>query len=84
MAKNERPEDREERKLYPYLCPICFRYFNEMLDCSTCENYICMYCARDLIRIELKRTKALVPVPPEDQVHIACPHCLVSTSLLDH
>ena len=43
-----------------------------------------MYCARDLIRFELKRTKTLQPVPPEDQVHIACPHCLVSTAILEH
>ena len=47
-----------------------------MLECNFCENYLCMYCARDLIKQELKRTKQLVPVPPEDQIEISCPHCL--------
>jgi hypothetical protein len=75
-AKNERPTDPEERKTFRYLCPICFRYFNEILECTHCENYLCMYCARDLIKFELKRTKQLVPLPPEDELQIACPHCL--------
>ena len=61
---NERPSDLEERKLYKYLCPICFRYFNEILECINCGNYVCMHCARDLIKIELKRTRAIVPMPP--------------------
>lgn len=32
-----------------------------------------MHCARGLIKQELKRTKALDPVPK--QIQIACPHC---------
>jgi len=35
-----------------------------------------MYCARDLIKFELRRTKQLDPVPPEDEIQISCPHCL--------
>lgn len=72
---NERPANKEERAIYKYLCPICFRYYNETLECTACENYVCIPCARDLIKYELKRTKLLVPQPKEDDVQIVCPHC---------
>lgn len=58
------------------MCPICFRFYNEILECVSCDNYLCISCARDLIKYELKRTKALVPQPSEDEVQITCPHCL--------
>jgi hypothetical protein len=31
-----------------YLCPICFRYFNKILQFSCCKNYICLFCAQDI------------------------------------
>lgn len=34
-----------------------------------------MHCSRDLIKVELKRTRALQPMPAEDQIHISCPFC---------
>lgn len=71
---NERPKEKQKRKIMKYLCPICFRYFNEMLDCIECANYICMLCARGLIKQELRRTKQLQP-PPET-IKLSCPHCM--------
>ena len=35
-----------------------------------------MFCARDLIKYELRSTRLLNPQPPEDQIQIACPHCM--------
>lgn len=35
-------------KYVKYLCPICFRYFNKILQFSCCKNYICLYCAEDI------------------------------------
>ena len=79
QSVNERPKTQEERQIYKYLCPICFKYYNEMLECVYCENYICMFCARDLIRTELKRTRSLVPLPPDNQLYITCPQCMKSS-----
>ncbi|CDW89255.1 UNKNOWN [Stylonychia lemnae] len=73
-----RPTDKVQRKIFKYLCPICFRYFNEMLNCIACKNYVCLPCSRDLIKQELRRTKTLVP-PPEN-ICITCPHCMKSST----
>lgn len=43
----ERPEI-PKRKQFPYYCPLCFRYFNSMLICFRCKNYICRFCADDI------------------------------------
>eukprot|EP00826_Nyctotherus_ovalis_P029406 TRINITY_DN2322_c0_g4_i1.p1 TRINITY_DN2322_c0_g4~~TRINITY_DN2322_c0_g4_i1.p1 ORF type:complete len:289 (-),score=15.67 TRINITY_DN2322_c0_g4_i1:130-996(-) len=43
----ERPEI-SKRKQFPYYCPLCFRYFNSMLTCFRCKNYICRFCADDI------------------------------------
>lgn len=43
----ERP-DIPKRKLFPYYCPLCFRYFNSMLICFRCKNYICRFCADEI------------------------------------
>lgn len=37
-----------ERKNYRYSCPLCFRYFNHMLQCFKCKNYACRFCADDI------------------------------------
>ena len=52
----------KERRLYKYLCPLCFRYFSsnqklsiyiyiyiDILQCVECKNYVCALCAQDLI-----------------------------------
>jgi len=70
---DERPNNREERKLYRYLCPICFRYFNYMLDCNICENYVCISCAKDLIKQGLKKAPKTGEQEPE--IEVRCPHC---------
>jgi len=43
----ERPEVAK-RSLFPYYCPLCFRYFNSMLICFRCKNYICRFCADEI------------------------------------
>jgi len=73
---NERPANKEDRLIYKYLCPICFRYYNEILECLSCENYLCIFCVRDLIKTELKRTRQLSPMPPESDIQIFCPQCM--------
>jgi len=37
-----------DRKIIRYSCPLCFRYFNHMLQCSKCKNYVCRFCADDI------------------------------------
>eukprot|EP01017_Pseudomicrothorax_dubius_P029028 TRINITY_DN3497_c0_g1_i10.p1 TRINITY_DN3497_c0_g1~~TRINITY_DN3497_c0_g1_i10.p1 ORF type:complete len:160 (+),score=6.49 TRINITY_DN3497_c0_g1_i10:301-780(+) len=32
---------------YPYNCPICFRFFKNMLKSECCGNYMCHLCVED-------------------------------------
>eukprot|EP01017_Pseudomicrothorax_dubius_P010194 TRINITY_DN1360_c0_g1_i21.p1 TRINITY_DN1360_c0_g1~~TRINITY_DN1360_c0_g1_i21.p1 ORF type:complete len:303 (+),score=61.44 TRINITY_DN1360_c0_g1_i21:245-1153(+) len=32
---------------YRYNCPICFRFFNKILESECCNNYLCHYCFDD-------------------------------------
>ena len=45
---DEQPDDREGRHKFKFYCPICLRYFTHMLQSACCQNYICLYCCRDL------------------------------------
>eukprot|EP00347_Sterkiella_histriomuscorum_P015322 403357463 len=76
--RDERPKDKEGKKIFKYLCPICLVYYNEILNCVYCKNYVCLPCARAIIKQELRRTKAMNPVPK--QIHITCPQCAVSST----
>ena len=42
------PDVREERHKYKYYCPICLRYFTHMLQSTCCQNYLCLFCVKDL------------------------------------
>ena len=46
------PQDRELRYHYKYYCPICLRYFNCMLLSQCCFNYLCHYCADEIVERE--------------------------------
>lgn len=35
---------------YKYNCPLCLRYFCDILKCSCCSNYICHSCATELLK----------------------------------
>ena len=37
-----------ERKVYRYNCPLCFQYYDHMLQCSKCFNYSCRFCGDDI------------------------------------
>lgn len=50
-------EDREGRHNLKYYCPICLRYFNSILESKCCKNYICRFCANDLVEQEAKVCK---------------------------
>lgn len=43
---NEKPKD-ENLEMH-YICPICFRYFEKILEFSCCQNYICHFCVEEL------------------------------------
>jgi hypothetical protein len=60
--------DREERKIFKYYCPICLRYFNTVLVSSCCENYICRFCIGDMAK------KART----DTNFRILCSHCCTS------
>ena len=61
---------KEENKLeYRYNCPICLRYFNHMLVCSCCKNYLCRLCIRDLQEME-KRNEKFKAVCPYGCAHV--------------
>ena len=37
-------EGEKERQEFKYYCPICLRYFNQILISQCCNNYICRFC----------------------------------------
>jgi len=41
-------ERKEDKVLYKFTCPVCFRHFNSMLQCSKCQNYVCQFCGDDI------------------------------------
>ena len=61
-----------ERKLFRYSCPLCYRYFNHMIQCSKCKNYVCRLCADDI------GNRAL-----EILIMARCPFCDVSPFILN-
>ena len=60
------PTDKQQQQVYKYYCPICMRYFNNILVSSCCENYVCRHCIGDMAR----RAKTDV------KYVINCSHCL--------
>ena len=60
------PTDKVQQKIYKYYCPICMRYFNNILVSSCCENYVCRHCIGDMAR----RAKT------DMKYVISCSHCL--------
>ena len=64
LVKDFPPEEKELRRIYKYSCPLCFRYFNKMLDCDACKNYVCFECVEGLI-------EKINGNPNRDR----CPHC---------
>jgi len=40
--------EKVQRKILRYYCPLCFRYFDHMLECAKCKNYVCRFCADDI------------------------------------
>ena len=65
ISVDEYPSDRELQHVYKYCCPICLRYFNNMLVSSCCANYICRFCIGDMAK-KAKRDRSFV---------IKCAHC---------
>ncbi|CAG9331670.1 unnamed protein product [Blepharisma stoltei] len=51
-----------QKGLFPYNCPICFKYLSNILVTQCCKNYICHLCISEL------QTKHV-------NFEIACPHC---------
>ena len=43
------PQDRETRHQFKFYCPVCLRYFNHMLCSGCCQNYICHFCADEML-----------------------------------
>jgi hypothetical protein len=48
------PAESEQRSKYKYYCPICLRYFCQILQSDCCMNYLCHFCAEDLKERENK------------------------------
>ena len=65
-------EARVERALFKYYCPICLRYFNQILVSSCCNNYICRHCIGD------QAQKAFA----DSSYTINCNHCRTDKFLL--
>jgi hypothetical protein len=57
------PEDRELRYQFKYYCPICLRYFSAMLMSQCCFNYLCHYCADEIMERE-KAVESYVALCP--------------------
>jgi hypothetical protein len=66
VAIDYTPEKLDMKSLYKYYCPICMMYFTEIQKTECCENYICQFCASDIL------------VPVVNNMHsstIECPYC---------
>jgi len=59
-----RPESGEQLK---YNCPICFRFFDQILVTTCCKNYLCHFCIDEMNEKMLKE-KTVVDNP-------RCPFC---------
>eukprot|EP00347_Sterkiella_histriomuscorum_P001173 403373047 len=46
------PQDRQLRHEFKYYCPVCLRYFKNILISSCCINYLCHFCAVEQIERE--------------------------------
>ena len=57
------PNDPSEVQKYKYYCPICLRYFSQILISSCCTNYICICCINDLQEQERKDPKFKATCP---------------------
>jgi len=40
---------------YPFVCPVCFRYFNQIMVSDCCREYTCHKCAADWIEEEINK-----------------------------
>lgn len=67
----ENIETTAEKEQYKYTCPICFRYFETMIQCVTCQNYTCMLCAEGLANRSVKT-----------RTTTCCPFCYASPFVL--
>ena len=47
------PQERDKRYQFKYYCPICLRYFNQMLISECCSNYLCHYCSDEIAEREI-------------------------------
>ena len=65
VRDNYPADNKEERKVFTYYCPICLRYFNTILVSSCCDNYICRFCIGDMAR----------KAKTDDKYKIHCSHC---------
>jgi hypothetical protein len=48
----------------PFNCPICFKFYNNILQFNCCKNYICLYCSEDYKTTHVKY-----------EINIKCPFC---------
>ncbi|CAG9312271.1 unnamed protein product [Blepharisma stoltei] len=51
-----------QKGIFPYNCPICFKYLSNILVTQCCKNYICHLCISELQNKHVN-------------FEIACPHC---------
>lgn len=58
--------NNEEYEEFRFCCPVCLRYFNNILESSCCGNYICRFCIHDMA----KQAKL------KENYVIKCAHCL--------
>lgn len=52
----EERQSPDTQKGFQYLCPICFRYFDRILETSCCGNYLCHFCVSDMNETTRKST----------------------------
>jgi hypothetical protein len=66
----------EDKKKYPYNCPLCFFYFSTTIfETSCCKNYVCEGCAVDFLKGKEGLPEQLNGVPKRLPAAVCCPHC---------
>ena len=50
-------QEFEGSKIFAYNCPICFRFFDNILKTECCQNYFCHFCVKKIYQKAKKSGK---------------------------
>ena len=63
LKYDHQPEQKREREIYKYSCLQCRCYFNRILQCTSCNHFICLQCAKKAVKKKLNRISNKIECP---------------------